>query len=94
MAVAAPEARDVVGKQLRLIGESAGKLKAQVIAQKNVLDDFYLYSSGQTYLSHAGQTPFFYAACPAWNGTLTSIAAAWECDLKHRAVCDHAVAGR
>ena len=43
------------------------------------------HKAGQTYLSHADHTPFFYAACTAWNGALKSTEAEWDFYLKHRA---------
>ena len=37
------------------------------------------------YLRHADGTPFFYAACTAWNGALKSTEEEWTTYLKHRA---------
>ncbi len=40
------------------------------------------------YLTHADGTPFFYAACTAWNGALKSTDAEWDAYLKDR-VANH-----
>ena len=44
-----------------------------------------LHPKGSYYLSHADGTPFFYAACTAWNGTLKSTPEEWETYLSDRA---------
>ncbi len=43
---------------------------------------------GSYYLSHADGTPFFYAACTAWNGALKSTEDEWDAYLKDR-VANH-----
>lgn len=40
---------------------------------------------GCYYLTHADGTPFFFAACTAWNGALKSTEGEWVHYLKHRA---------
>lgn len=40
---------------------------------------------GADHLSHADGTPFFWAACTAWNGALKSTDEEWEAYLSHRA---------
>ena len=40
---------------------------------------------GERFLRHADDTPFFYAACTAWNGPLKSTDAEWSTYLAHRA---------
>ena len=42
-------------------------------------------SRGAYHLSHADGTPFFWAACTAWNGALKSTDEEWEAYLSHRA---------
>lgn len=43
-----------------------------------------IHPKGSYYLSHADGTPFFYAACTAWNGTLKSTDEEWEMYLENR----------
>ncbi|MGB3778928.1 MAG: DUF4038 domain-containing protein [Tunicatimonas sp.] len=43
------------------------------------------HRSGERFLRHADGTPFFYAACTAWNGPLKSTDAEWGTYLTHRA---------
>ncbi len=40
---------------------------------------------GERFIRHADGTPFFYAACTAWNGPLKSTEAEWTTYLAHRA---------
>lgn len=40
---------------------------------------------GAWHLAHADGTPFFWAACTAWNGTLKSTEQEWDAYLDHRA---------
>ena len=55
-------------------------------------DPLTLYQRGavvrrpeEAFLRHADDTPFFYTACTAWNGTLKSTEAEWNTYLAHRA---------
>lgn len=43
------------------------------------------HPKGTYHLAHADGTPFFWAGCTAWNGTLKSTEQEWETYLKHRA---------
>ena len=43
------------------------------------------HRAGECFLRHADDTPFFYAACTAWNGPLKSTEAEWDTYLAHRA---------
>lgn len=43
-----------------------------------------IHPKGSYYLAHADGTPFFYAACTAWNGTLKSTDKEWETYLQDR----------
>ena len=43
------------------------------------------HRAGERFLRHADDTPFFYAACTAWNGPLKSTEAEWNAYLAHRA---------
>lgn len=43
-----------------------------------------IHPKGSYYLTHADGTPFFYAACTAWNGTLKSTESEWKKYLEDR----------
>ena len=44
-----------------------------------------VHHAGEHHLRHTDGTPFFYAACTAWNGALKSTAEEWTTYLEHRA---------
>ena len=44
-----------------------------------------VHHTGEHHLRHADGTPFFYAACTAWNGALKSTEDEWPIYLTHRA---------
>ncbi|GEO05713.1 hypothetical protein AAE02nite_33770 [Adhaeribacter aerolatus] len=44
-----------------------------------------IHPKGSYHLTHADGTPFFWAACTAWNGTLKSTEQEWDTYLSHRA---------
>lgn len=44
-----------------------------------------IHPRGSYHLEHADGTPFFWAGCTAWNGTLKSTAQEWDTYLSHRA---------
>jgi hypothetical protein len=46
---------------------------------------------GAYHLSHADGTPFFWAACTAWNGALKSTDEEWDAYLSHRAQAGYSV---
>jgi len=43
-----------------------------------------IHPKGSYHLAHADGTPFFWAACTAWNGTLKSTADEWDTYLENR----------